>query len=337
MSKSLKNFITIQQALENNSARQLRLAFLLHAWKDTLDYSPNTMELAKSYEKTVNEFFLTVKHFMRSSPSTGVAAFSKWSQEEIELNIKLETAKTNVHKALCDNIDTRTVLETIRELVSQSNVYIEKLRSSNTINKQLLRNIASYITSIFNVFGLIASDEMIGFPAGGSGSSDLETVVMPYLNSLALFRDNVRKSARELKAVDILKECDDLRDNVLPELGVRLEDKENEPTVIKLVDKAELLKEKEEKKAAEEKKRLEKEKKKAEAAAKAAALEAQRKMPPSELFRGETDKYSKFDDKGMPTHDAKGEELNKSQLKKLQKLYDAQEKKYNAYLKANEQ
>ena len=337
MSKSLKNFITIQDALKKNSARQLRLAFLLHSWKDTLDLSDNTMDLAKSYEKTVNEFFLTVKHFMRSSPSTGVAAFTKWSSEELELNTKLEAAKANVHLALCDNIDTRTALETIRDLVSVTNVYIEKLRAGGNINMQLLRNIAAYITNIFNVFGLIAQDEMIGFPAGGSGATDLETVVMPYLNSLALFRDNVRKSARELKAVDILKECDDLRDNVLPNLGVRLEDKENEPTVIKLVDKEELLKEKEALKAAEEKKRLAKEAKKAEAAAKAAELEAQRKIAPGDLFKSQTDKYSKFDDKGVPTHDAKGEEIPKSQQKKLQKLYDAQEKKYTAYMKSVEQ
>ena len=78
MSKSLKNFITIQEVLQKHSARQLRLAFLLHSWKDTLDYSDNTMELAKSYEKTVNEFFLTVRHFMRTTPGTGVEAFNKW-------------------------------------------------------------------------------------------------------------------------------------------------------------------------------------------------------------------------------------------------------------------
>ena len=30
-----------------------------------------------------------------------------------------------MHVAFCDSIDTRTVLETIRELISQSNVYIE--------------------------------------------------------------------------------------------------------------------------------------------------------------------------------------------------------------------
>lgn len=41
-----------------------------------------------------------------------------------------------------------------------------------------------------------------------------------------------------------------------------------------------------------------------------------------------------FPAQGMPTHDAKGEELSKGQLKKLQKLYQAQEKKYNDYLKS---
>ncbi len=36
----------------------------------------------------------------------------------------------------------------------------------------------------------------------------------------------------------------------------------------------------------------------------------------------------------MPTHDASGEELAKAQLKKLQKVFQAQEKKYNDYLKS---
>lgn len=54
MSKSLKNFVTIQQALAKYSARQLRFAFLLHSWRDTLDYSQNTMECAIQYEKLFN-------------------------------------------------------------------------------------------------------------------------------------------------------------------------------------------------------------------------------------------------------------------------------------------
>jgi cysteinyl-tRNA synthetase len=54
MSKSLKNFVTIQEALKKYSSRQLRLAFLLHSWKDTLDYSDNTMNMAVQYEKFLN-------------------------------------------------------------------------------------------------------------------------------------------------------------------------------------------------------------------------------------------------------------------------------------------
>jgi cysteinyl-tRNA synthetase len=54
MSKSLKNFITIKDALTRHTARQLRLAFLLHSWRDTLDYSSNTMEMAVQYEKLLN-------------------------------------------------------------------------------------------------------------------------------------------------------------------------------------------------------------------------------------------------------------------------------------------
>lgn len=147
-----------------------------------------------------------------------------------------------------------------------------------------------------------------------------------------------------------MKLCDNVRDDTLPNLGVRLEDHEGQDTVIKLVDKETLLREREEKLEVrgrsisgegafgihliwssffqmEEKKRLEKEKKKAElAAAQAspisthtllsassvnlnisnldfilppaqAAKEAQRRIPPWEMFKNETDKYSEFDDK----------------------------------------
>ena len=49
------------EALEKNSSRQIRLAFLLHAWDRTLDYSENTMRDAVQYEKNINEFFMTIK------------------------------------------------------------------------------------------------------------------------------------------------------------------------------------------------------------------------------------------------------------------------------------
>lgn len=65
---------------------------------------------------------------------------------------------------------------------------------------------------------------------------------------------------------------------------------------MKLVDRETLLKEREAKKKLEAEKLAEKERKKKEAAAAQAQKEAQKKIPPSEMFKTETDKYSKFDD-----------------------------------------
>jgi len=119
---------------------------------------------------------------------------------------------------------------------------------------------------------------------------------MPYVEILANFRDKVRSCARILKANDILQECDRLRDDVLPNIGIQLEDSNEEVCKVKMVNREELLKEKEAKKKLELEKIMEKEKRKAEAAAAAIAKEAQRKIRPCDMFKLEKNKYSQFDD-----------------------------------------
>ncbi|KAH1026375.1 hypothetical protein HUJ05_000049 [Dendroctonus ponderosae] len=336
MSKSLKNFVSIQEALSKYSARQLRFAFLLHSWRDTLDYSQNTMECALQYERLFNEFFLNVKDVTRGlTQHTTFDTFTKWSDFELALNKKLLDTKEKVHLALCDNIDTRTALDALRDLVSSANVY---LKERKPVNQVLLYDLSVYVTKMLAVFGTNAGIAKIGFP--GSKTSDCtEDVVLPYVSILAEFRGKVRSQAINRKATDMLRECDYIRDEILPNMGVRLEDKDGITQVeahgscaVKLVDRDTLLKEKEAKKRAEEEKRLEKERRAAELAAAQAAKEAQMKIPPQEMFKSDILKYSKFDDKGIPTHDHDGQELGKGQLKKLQKLYQAQEKKFTEYL-----
>ncbi|XP_034944373.1 cysteine--tRNA ligase, cytoplasmic [Chelonus insularis] len=330
MSKSLKNFITIQEALKRHTARQLRLAFLLHSWKDTLDYSDNTMDMAIQFEKFVNEFFLNIKCRMHSLlNNTTPTSFTKWKNNETELNEKFSSARNSIHNALCDNIDTRTSLELIRDLVSQCNIYTKNSTNPNVL---LLRDIAVYITRILKIFGAISSSsDDIGFPIDNESNTNVETV-MRHLTILSEFREKMRSIGKEIKSKDILEECDKLRDEILPNVGVRLEDDENNPSKIKLVNKDELLREREMKKKLDTERIMEKKKKKVELQAQAAVKEAQRKIPPSEMFKMETDKYSKFDEQGIPTHDQDGKELSKGLIKKLQKLRLAQEKKYNEYL-----
>uniref|UniRef100_A0A672MTX6 Cysteine--tRNA ligase, cytoplasmic n=1 Tax=Sinocyclocheilus grahami TaxID=75366 RepID=A0A672MTX6_SINGR len=337
VNNSIYEVLTLCIVLYFLSARQLRLAFLMHSWKDTLDYSNNTMESAIQYERFINEFFLNVKDILRS-PTDITGQFEKWEAEEIELNKSFYEKKTSVHEALCDNIDTRSALEEMRALVGQSNTYMAARRSAKLPpNRMLLQSIALYLTDMLKTFGAIEGSEPIGFPVGGNGqNADLESTVMPYLSVLSDFREDVRKIAREKKVTELLRLCDELRDDTLPELGVRLEDRDGLPTSVKLVDKETLLKEREERKKMED----EKKKKKEEAARKKQEQEmaklAKMKVKPSEMFRSETDKYSNFDETGFPAHDAEGKELSKGLAKKLRKLYEAQEKLYNEYLQSTQ-
>ena len=68
MSKSLKNFLTIKQILEEFNPRQVRFLFLIHTWSTLMNYSTeNSLPEAVSKERKFTEFFRTVKALIRNS------------------------------------------------------------------------------------------------------------------------------------------------------------------------------------------------------------------------------------------------------------------------------
>lgn len=78
MSKSLKNFITIRQALEEFTARQLRLLFCLSPWGAPLTFNQQSRSEMVQKEATIKNFFLAVQArsapARSTSPSTARAA-----------------------------------------------------------------------------------------------------------------------------------------------------------------------------------------------------------------------------------------------------------------------
>merc|ERR1719321_782990 len=70
MSKSLKNFITIRQALEYHSARQLRLMFLMQPWDKGMNYSDQAIDKAKMEEKKFKHFLGSLQYHSRQ-PGAG--------------------------------------------------------------------------------------------------------------------------------------------------------------------------------------------------------------------------------------------------------------------------
>ncbi|CAD5226388.1 unnamed protein product [Bursaphelenchus xylophilus] len=333
MSKSLKNFITIKKALESYTARQLRILFLMHNWTDVLDYSNATMEHALQFEKLSNEFFLNVKDHLRRCCYNSDDYFSKFEKSELETKKLIDEAKEAIHYALCDSVDTRTVIEKVRQIIGYCNLYLKEKETNQVAPRvKLLRDTAVYITWLLKVFGVAPESEQIGYGSEQNGDvRGFEERLMPYLDAFVEFREKVRDIAKRDKIVDILKECDRLRDETLPELGVRLEDKNNR-TCVKLVDRVTLLREIEQLKAMQKAKEEEKERKRLEKEAKEKAKAEAAKIHPKDLFKqGEyAGKFKEFNEIGLPIIDAEGNEVSKKQLKKLQKFYDDHKKVYEA-------
>nr|CAD2170739.1 unnamed protein product [Meloidogyne enterolobii] len=263
MSKSLKNFISIKDALQKYTARQLRILFLMHIWSDNLDYSDATMDHVLHFEKLCCEFFLNIKDIIRKQMKESGEineCFKKFDQRDIEVFNNFTLLQSEIHLAFCDSIDTRTVLEKIRSIISLINLYlIEKQEAKPNCN--LLANCANYVIKLMKILGADTGFKEFNFRQETSENHcmDKEAILMPYLEALANFREIVRSEARTSKNINILKECDRLRDEILPNLGVRLED-HTKDTRLKLVDRETLMREKEQKEAElrekEEKKRL---------------------------------------------------------------------------------
>jgi cysteinyl-tRNA synthetase len=118
---------------------------------------------------------------------------------------------------------------------------------------------------------------------------------------------------------------------VLPHLGVRLEDRaKGQDAIWKYEDKEILLKERADKIREKEKKEEEKQKRKQEEIRK-------KSTPPQEWFKAfRAAEFSQYDENGLPTHDAKGKEINEQIRNKLKKEWNKQKEVYEKFIAEQE-
>ncbi|KAJ3125327.1 hypothetical protein HK100_010866 [Physocladia obscura] len=342
MSKSLKNFTSIAEALEQNTAAQIRIMFLLHRWDSVLDYRQSSLQEARVFESAVNKFLINVKSVVQESRSkeeelTGSHSFRKDEKTILEI---FQKKQAEIHAALCDNFDTATAMLAIREIISSTNTYLKQTKKPTV---SLLLKVSKYVSKLMRTFG-VYKDENSEFglaassvAANGGSSGSVEEIAGPYVRLIASFRDRVRELARKSDGTsghELLQLSDLVRDVELVDLNVALDDREDGTALVKFIDRETIIRQREEKKEAAAQAAAEKEKKKAELAAIEAERLAKGKIAPSEMFKDAAGRklYSAWDDKGIPTRKVDGEEISKGSAKKLVKLYEAQVKLHEKYL-----
>ena len=141
-----------------------------------------------------------------------------------------------------------------------------------------------------------------------------------FLDLLALFRRDIRVVSIKNKHHSLLKECDLLRDSALATIGVRLQDTDGPIPPVGLMPFW-----------AQDKKTSVKT---SGAPPKVTKPKIDASVHPRTMFTlgPHEGLYSKFDEQGLPTHDAAGVELSKGKRGKLEKLMDKQQKAHDKFL-----
>ncbi|KAM0523255.1 hypothetical protein ACHAPE_001750 [Trichoderma viride] len=384
MSKSLKNFQTIEDALATSyTSRSMRIVFLMGKWNDGVEISPDMRAQADNWESTISNFFTNTKSWLAEAGiESGVKALNiSLDKPTVGLLAELKQAEKEVEAALTNSIDTPRAMLVILKLVNTTNSYLKDNKDADLAEVEA---IARWITKLVGIFGLdpnarppyeglgwasvisentdpetavkpyaavleqvksdiaalslsnetvsalLAKDPTSEFQAiTQGGSRDIERLSLPYLRIVSQIRDELRRTVstydpQTKKA--ILQITDRIRDQDLTNLGVYLDDRpDNQPSLIKFVPAAELIAAREEKIARE----AEKAKKKEEArlAKEKADQEAREKakVSPEDLFKND-ERYSAWDEQGIPTKLKDGNEVPKSQLKNLKKAWEKQKK-----------
>ncbi|KXL44778.1 hypothetical protein M433DRAFT_154866 [Acidomyces richmondensis BFW] len=372
MSKSLKNFTTIREALKKGdwTPRGLRIVFLLGSWRDGLEITGEVVKASKAWEEKVDNFFIKIRDIQQRVTTSECVNGVTYGVDNIILEDKpafllntLASAKKAFDAALCDSFDTPTAMRVISDLITAYN-------SEKDVQDSVALELGRWVTDMVQMFGLDAERHEQGV-IGWSGL-EIPEEAKPFIYPLSQIRDKVRNQAKagtldfasfgnesvekdifhnedkkyaralvdfQRKLIDLhskgaapkdyLAACDYVRDTVLWNMDIYLEDRENLPALIRPLSQS-LREERQSREEVAAAKAAERERARAEkAAADQARLEAG-KMSHLQMFR--TSEYSSWDSEGMPTHDAEGKEVAKSRLKKLRKEYERQKKLHEAWL-----
>lgn len=373
MSKSLKNFTTIREALGRGewTPRGLRIIFLYGSWKDGLEIKEGLVKQGSAWEDKVNNFFLKAKEIEQSHIATSSSSQEPQTDQVIQA---LEKARTESFDALCDSFNTSKVMDLIADLITTTNNALANAPS--VVNPLTILNVARWITSMVNVFGL-NDDVSPQSPSIGWSGLEIPEESKPLLSALSQMRDQLRALARsgsEVCRVQLEPLINDpkyasetfqsapaknraIMDNFKIGLSSLDDERDLSKDVLRLCDKLRdvdlwaqnvYLEDRDPDQPAlvrpvtrelratrEEKEARERQKLAAKAEReREAALKAQKgRLSHLEMYK--TADYSAWDTDGLPINDARGEKIKNSKAKKLKKDWDRQKRLHEAWLAMN--
>ena len=353
------------------SARSLRICFLLMPWQDGIEVTHELMKAVVGWEGKLNNFFLKSLDVWKNS-SSKTTTKQELGIVDQQLLKAFDKAKADVDTALCDSFNTPAVMRILSNLVTESNsaealsdqtvisiarwvtriLTVFGLDSEGDLgNQDRIGWSGLEIPSPAKPYVYLASqlrDKVRTLTCSGSVDhtaieklADGITIAPPtpaveasepYSHVLQQFRTTIKDlAAQQAPAKDLLGLCDQLRDVHLWNLGIYLEDRNSpQPALVRPLDQSLIETHAERKSAglAKAKAKLEQEAREAE---RERELRERAKVDPFRMFRI-SDEYLEWDESGIPTVDAAGNQVSKNRRKKLVKEWEKQKKIHDEWL-----
>jgi len=152
MSKSLKNYITINEILKDYEANVLRFLLLSTSYRSPINFSIQLINETKVNLTKIIEFYKSIKY---------INVLDNISETENEENKNLITIINqyydNFLNQLDDNLNTPEAVLEIYKLINFVNQFI--FEKKNKLNKFSKEKILKFILDFGNIFGLIIDEE----------------------------------------------------------------------------------------------------------------------------------------------------------------------------------
>lgn len=334
MSKSLKNFITVQEMLKSDDAQISSLSSpaddfrlwclgLSGPYRGPATYSSDRLAEARGIRGRIVGFLMDAEEWMHRAKS---GESKLWTNREMELFQRAEKLSSCQLSTMLSDLDGSSLLKEVMAFVDVGGSYLSDPKSA----KAPVEAMAAFVQTLRGVLSLVGFssvtvdagvDTKLGPDhgmrsriAGGEGV---------LLDTFVEFRDRIRRVALDQVqrgtasegVQEILHQCDTVRDESFPSIGVELVDDKLDGSESDVLSWKYCLP------------------RVASSSIKTVTatprLEDLRQISVQDFFRSSLfeGEFSAFDEKGIPTHNADGTELSKRQLNKLQKKRSTHEKR----------
>jgi cysteinyl-tRNA synthetase len=219
MSKSLKNFVSVQECLASHSAEQFRWFCLMHRYDDAVEWSASEMQNAFHQASRVREFIDALRRHVDAPPP--LAGALQWREHESSLLQQVFAARGAIDACLRSNFDTAAALHELNRLIKLVSAYMGAHAERVGVARGVLSDTLAYVTSLLDHFGLQAHRRALaddGSDARAAAVADAALAIRERLRAVA------RQVEHKPSSALLWKLADEVRDEILPGAGLDVRD-----------------------------------------------------------------------------------------------------------------